>query len=319
LPWQDNAPLSTPVSILVTVAGVLLILTALRDVFDTLFHPGGRAAASRTIMRIVWRVYHPIARLRPTAISLAGPTALILIVAFWAMLLIVGWALIFWPHVPDEFSFQPGTEHGGLGGFVDAIYLSIVTLATVGYGDVTPDAGWLRVVTPVEALLGFGLLTASISWLGSIYPAVQRRRALAYEIYLLREAQSETGIDVLELDPASASAVYGDLISRVVAVERDLVTFPISYYFAQNDDRFALSAAMPYVWDLAQRGADAGTDERARLRAVMLRDAIRDFATTVAHRFHGARAEDDTEELLAAYARDHMRDPERGQPSGVPR
>jgi len=303
--------LSTLVSIVVTVAGAFLILTALRDVFDTLFHPGGRAATSRGIMRIVWRVYHPIARRWPDAISLAGPTALILIVAFWATLLIVGWALIFWPHVPDEFSFQPGTEHGGLDGFVDALYLSSVTLATVGYGDVTPDAAWLRVVAPLEALLGFGLLTASISWLGSIYPAVQRRRALAYEIYLLREAQSETGIDVVGLDPASASAVYADLISRVVTTERDLVTFPIAYYFAQNDDRFALSAAMPYVWDLAERGSEAGTEERVRLRAVMLRDAIRDFATTVAHRFHGDRTEEDTKALLAAYARDHMREPEK--------
>ena len=305
--------MSTPVSILVTVAGLLLILIALRDVFDTLFHPGGRAAVSRGIMRVVWRVYHPIARWRPGAISLAGPTALILIVAFWATLLIVGWAFIFWPHTPDNFSFQPGTEHGGLDGLVDVLYLSLTTLTTLGYGDVTPDAAWLRVIGPIESLLGFGLLTASISWLGSIYPAVQRRRALAYEIYLLREAQSETDIRVADLEPDSASAVYADLLSRVVATERDLVTFPISYYFAQDDHRFALSAAMPYVWDLAEQGAEEGTDDRARLRAMMLRDAVRDFALTVARRFHGDRTED-TRELLVAYARDHMRDPEVTRP-----
>jgi hypothetical protein len=312
LPWQDNAsPLSTPVSILVTAVGLLMILTALRDVFDTLFHPGGRAAASRGIMRVVWRVYHPIARLRPGAISLAGPTALILIVAFWATSLLIGWALIFWPHAPESFSFQPGTEHGGLDSFVDVLYLSMTTLTTLGYGDTTPDAAWLRVIAPIEALLGFGLLTASISWLGSIYPAVQRRRSLAYEIYLLRKAQSETGIDFVQLDPDSASSVYADLISRVVATERDLVTFPISYYFAQNDDRFALSAAMPYVWDLAERGSDPDMDERVRLRAEMLLDAVRDFAGTVAHRFLGDQPQDETQTLLEAYARDHMRDPDK--------
>jgi hypothetical protein len=290
-----------------------LILPALRDVFDPLSHPGGRAAASRGIMRVVWRVFHPIARLRPGAISLAGPTSLILIIAFWATMLIVGWAFLFWPHAPDNLSFQPGTEHGGLHNLVDVLYLSLTTLTTLGYGDVTPDAAWLRVVGPIEALLGFGLLTASISWLGSIYPAVQRRRALAYEIYLLRKAESETGITVTDLPPESAAAVYGDLISRVVATERDLVTFPISYYFAQNDHRFALSAAIPWVWDLAQRGAEEGTDDRARLRAVMLRDAVRDFAVTVARRFHGSSTED-TRELLVAYARDHMRDPEEADP-----
>jgi hypothetical protein len=45
--------------------------------------------------------------------------------------------------------------------------------------------GWLQLITPLEALLGFGLLTGSISWLLSIYPALLRRHSLAYEIALL--------------------------------------------------------------------------------------------------------------------------------------
>ena len=301
--------MSTPVAILVTLAGILLILIALRDVFDTLFHPGGKAATSRGIMRIVWRAYRALARRRPESISLAGPTALILIVAYWATSLIVGWALIFWPHVPEGFSFQPGTEHGGLDGFIDAFYLSIVTLATVGYGDVTPDAAWLRVIAPAEALLGFGLLTASIAWLGTIYPVLTRRRSLAYEVFLLREAEDETGIDVGELEPASAAAIYGDLTSRVITLKRDMVAFPIAYYFAETDDRFALPTALPFMWRLALQGAEPEVHRRARIRAVMLRDAIEDLAKTAAERFHGDPSQD-TGELLDAYARDHLRDPD---------
>lgn len=299
--------MSTAVSILVTVAGIVLILVALRDVFDTLFHPGGKAATSRGIMRLVWRAYHALARRRAGSLSLAGPTALILIVAYWASSLILGWALIFWPHVPESFSFQPGTEHGGLDGFIDALYLSIVTLATVGYGDVTPDAGWLRIVAPAEALLGFGLLTASIAWLGTIYPVLTRRRSLAYEVFLLREAEGESEIDVGELEPDSAAAIYGDLTSRVITLKRDMVAFPIAYYFADTDERFALPAALPFMWNLALQGADPDVDKRARIRAVMLRDAIEDLAKTAAERFHGDPAQD-TDELLDAYARDHMRD-----------
>jgi hypothetical protein len=301
---------STPVAILVTAAGILLILAALRDVFDTLFHPGGAAATSRAIMRVVWRAYHPLARRRPGAISLAGPTALIVIVALWASALVIGWALILWPHVPGDFSFQPGTEHGGLHGFVDALYYSMVTLATVGYGDITPDAAWLRIIGPLEALVGFGLLTASIAWLGAIYPVLTRRRALAYEIYLLHEAQVETETDVDDLTADSAAAIYGDLTSRVITLKRDLVAFPIAYYFAETEDRFSLAAAMPYLWRLAQQGAREEVDKRARMRAVMLRDAVADFAQTVAERFHGDPAEG-TQELLDAYARDHLRDPHR--------
>jgi hypothetical protein len=299
--------LSAPVSILVTVGGVLLILAALRDVFDTLFHPGGKATMSRALMRVVWRAYHPLARRWPEAISLAGPTALIMIVALWASSLVVGWALIFWPHVPEAFSFQPGTEHGGLDGFVDAVYLSIVTLATVGYGDVTPDAAWLRIIAPAEALLGFGLLTASIAWLGALYPVLTRRRALAYEVHLLLKAQEETEIEIDDLEATSGAEIYGDLTSRVILLKRDLVAFPIAYYFGDTEDRFSLPAALPALWDLACRGASEKVDKQARLRAVMLRDALADLAVTAAERFHGDPA-DDTSELLRAYASDHLRE-----------
>ena len=186
---------------------------------------------------------------------------------------------------------------------------SLTTLATVGFGDITPDAGWLRIVAPFEALIGFGLLTASISWLGSIYPVLQRRRSLAYEIHLLREAQSEVGADIEDLDATAAASIYSELTSRLVNVERDMVAFPIAYYFTESDDRFALPAAMCYLNEVALRGADETVDERARLRAAMLRDAIQDFAVTAAKRFHGQRG-DDTRESLRAYARDHLRDPD---------
>jgi hypothetical protein len=182
-----------------------------------------------------------------------------------------------------------------------------VTLATVGYGDISPDANWLRVITPLEALLGFGLLTASISWLSSVYPVLQRRRSLAYEIFLLREAQAEVGVQVGDLKPEAAAGVYRELTSRIVAVERDLVAFPIAYYFSESDERFSLPSAIPYLYELACDGADPGVDERARMRAVMLRDAIRDFADTAAVRFHG-RADGDTAASLRAYERDHRRD-----------
>ena len=303
--------MSTPVTILVTVAGVLLIASALRDVFDTLFHPGGRAALSRGVMRIVWRAFKPVAKRRQSWISLAGPVMVVAIIGCWAFSLIVGWALIYWPHMNDSFAFTAGKQ----GTFLDAVYISSVTLSTVGFCDITPSEGWLRVVSPFEALLGFGLLTASISWLGSIYPAVQRRRALAYEIYLLRKAQDEAAIALLDLEPDSATAVYMDLITSIVTGERDMVTFPISYYFSQNDERFSLSLALPYVWELAVRGAEPDVDDRVRLRAVMLRDAVGDFAATVADRFHGHETED-TEDLLAAYARDHLKEP--GEPVRAP-
>ena len=294
---------STLPTVAVSALGFGLIALAGRDVFDALFHPEGKGTLGHLIMRGVWAAFRQLARARPGAFALAGPTALLLVIGSWAALLILGWALIFWPHIYGGFysavAVHPGT-------FVEALHISLVTITTVGFSDVIPHAGWLRVVAPLEALLGFGLLSASISWLLLIYPALSRRRSLAYEISLLIEAERQTGVVLERLESASAERIYAELTSRLVAVERDLVSFPISYYFAELDERFALAAQAPRLYQLAERGASTDMPESARLRAWMLLEALRDFSATTAERFH-RRPGRSTTEALAAYAHDHMR------------
>ncbi|HLL86987.1 MAG TPA: potassium channel family protein [Thermoleophilaceae bacterium] len=302
--------MSPAIAILSTVAGIALIAIALRDVFDALFHQGARGALSRALMRGTWWTFHRLARVRRGLLPVAGPTMLLVIVATWAAMLAVGWALIFWPQMPEGFYFSSPQGDASRGQFLDAVYMSLVTLATIGFGDITPVHTWLRVLTPLEALLGFGLLSGSISWLLSIYPALLRRHSLAYEIALLREAEQERGLGVGDLTNEAAEGLYAELTSRLVAVERDLVTFPISYYFAAGDRQFALSSVMPYLLELAQRGDQQGSPASLRLRATLLREAIDDFARTTSARFHG-HPSDSTEELLEAYARDHYRTSER--------
>jgi hypothetical protein len=307
----------TALTILLTLTGVALILGAVRDIFDALFHQGARGALSRALMRSTWWVFHRLSRLRRGLLPVAGPIMLVVIVATWAALLALGWALIFWAHMPEGFLFSSAQGDRSNTQFLDALYMSLVTLGTIGFGDITP-LEWLRLVAPLEALLGFGLLTGSISWLLSIYPTLLRRRSLAYEIALLRKAEEEKGLGVSGLRPEAAEGLYAELMSRLVAVERDLVTFPISYYFSSADERFALSRAMPYLLELAERGDDDANPLGVRLRATLLRESIDDFARTTAARFHG-HPSDSTAELLRAYARDHLRESEPDGEGGTDR
>ena len=293
--------MSSAASVVATAAGAALIGLAGRDVFDALFHPEGRSPLASTIMRGVWEVLGRRGRGTRTFV-LAGPAGLGLVFASWAGLLVLGWTLVFLPHVSG--GFHRATAGSADSDLVEALNVSLVTLTTLGFGDVTPDAAWLRVVVPIEALLGFGLLSASISWLLLIHPALARRRSLAYEIALLRKAEEETRTPLVHLDPEPVEQVYAELSSRLVAVERDLVNFPVTYYFAENDQRFSLALAMPYLIELAEHGRDPGAPARVRIRAAVLRDAVDDFAATISARFHGARSEA-TAESLAAYARDH--------------
>src|SRR5918995_5385469 len=137
--------MTAPSPALATVLGGILILVAGRDVFDTLFHAEGRATLGRSVMRVVWQLARRTIGHRPRAFSLAGLTALVTVLAVWALLLVAGWALVYWPHVPDGFRLPADKQGGGL---VDAVHVSLVTLTTLGFGDISPTADWLRLLAP---------------------------------------------------------------------------------------------------------------------------------------------------------------------------
>ncbi|HEV2776087.1 MAG TPA: potassium channel family protein [Solirubrobacteraceae bacterium] len=288
-------------TLLLTLAGLVMIAVALRDIFDVLFHHEGHASLSRAITRTVWRMLRRGSDVRAGLFPLAGPYGLVATIAVWAILLLVGWALLIWPHLG---SFETAAGRPATGGFWEALHISGGILSTMGFGDVTPVNQWLRVLSPLEALLGFGLLTASVTWLFVVHPAVQQRRALAYELWLLRKASD--GEDDAEVPDGQ---MFTELTSRIVAVERDIVSIPASYYFRDPDERLLLSAQLPFLREVVRQAerddGDKGTQQRARALSI----AIDDLLLTIAHRLHGER-DVDADEAMRLFAHDHLkRDP----------
>ena len=66
--------------------------------------------------------------------------------------------------------------------------ISLVTISTLGFGDVHPATDWLRIVNPLEALFGFALLTVVVAWMLQVYPALSRRRVIALHLSALKRA-----------------------------------------------------------------------------------------------------------------------------------
>ncbi|MEU5220041.1 potassium channel family protein [Streptomyces sp. NPDC020807] len=282
---------------LVTPLGALLVLLVLRDVFHTLWHPTRHGGLSRLIMRAVWRLSaHRGARWRPA--GLAGPLGMILVVVAWAVTVAVGWALVYWPRMPGDFSYADGLTPSDHAGPLDALYLSLVTLATLGLGDIAPTAGWLRVLAPVEALVGFVLLSATVAWILGIYPALARRRTLALRLSHLRDSRATTGA----LDSAGGAAVLDGLAAGLATLTVDFLQYAESYYFHDADEDTALPRRLGYALGLADRAAEAGHPD-VRLSASVLRRALDDLAAVLDERF--LRTGGGTGQVFAAYARDH--------------
>lgn len=169
-----------------TALGIALVLLALADVVHTMWHPSGQGRLSKLLLRLVWRLCQPLGEPGRRA---CGPVGMMVVVISWAGLVLVGWALIYWPHLPGGFSFDPGTTPADPA-FLDALYISAVVLSTLGFGDVVPAGVPIRMVAPLESLIGFALLTAAVSWVLQVYPALTRRRTLSLQLDALRTAKT---------------------------------------------------------------------------------------------------------------------------------
>jgi len=271
------------VDIVWTVLGVALVLVALRDIFDVLFHPLGRGMVARRVVRAVAWVARKLPR-SGTVGLLAGPLSYVAVVATWAGLLAVGWALVFMPQMPDGFNFDPALNPAEHSGFIDALYVSLVNLTSLGYGDISPAAPLLRVLGPVETIFGLGLLTASISWLISIYGAIARRDSLAHEVHLAKETEERLGEKLADADPALLESLLAGFAEQLIRARRDVIHFPITHYFRTEDEERALAGLLPFLSSLADEAVEDDRPQALRVRAEILRMAIDDFAETLRKR-----------------------------------
>lgn len=284
---------------LVSLAGAGLVMAALRDLFHTLWHPTRHGGLSRLVMTVLWRLSHHL-RARRRVAGIVGPLAMVTVVSMWAATIILGWALVYWPHMPEAFNFADGSKPGQQSGLLDSLYMSLATVATLGLGDIVPTAGWLRVVAPLEALVGFALLTATVSWVLEIYPALTRRRVLAVRLALLRRSDPTAR----QLDSAVAALILDSLATEVVRVRIDFTQYAEAYYFHDGEDHAALAATVGYAASLAQRGQAAQRAD-VRLMGDVLAGALEDLATILDQRF--LHTGGTPEEVFSAYAADHGR------------
>lgn len=281
---------------LVTVLGAVLVALVLRDIFATLWQPTGQGRLTSAVMVGVWRLARGGSRRGPQA---AGPLAMVLVVVVWTALVVLGWALVYLPHVPDGFSYSGSLRPGERGPALDAAYLSLVTIGTLGYGDVVPVDTWLRLVVPLQGLMGFVLLTAAVSWVLQVYPALARRRVLALRLSTLRRAQQ--GRPATGLGSSTGAQLLVELAAAVAVVRVDLSQHPESYYHREADEEAALARMLGYAVDLADEG-ERSDREDVRLGGAALRESITDLCTVLGREFGHDGGE---REVLEQFARAH--------------
>jgi hypothetical protein len=223
---------------LIIGAGVLVILVGLLDVFFTVLHYDGFGFLSSRLYRrlfdVVCFLTGPLPRkYRALGLSMAAPLMVPATITVWIFLVSAGYALIYYAGMDGEtFSFS---SSGLAPSFMEALYFSGVTIATLGLGDVTPLSGPYQAIAVSEALVGFGILTLSISYVIGVYGVLQRLGVLTAGLY--HQAQ-DTNDPLSILVPHFPEGQPRGLEAHVMSLHRDLVEvyegmrrYPIVYYY----------------------------------------------------------------------------------------
>lgn len=94
---------------MVSLFGAALVMFTLRDLFHTLWRPTRHGGLSRLVMTAMWRLARRF-RAPGRVVGLVGPLAMVTVVGMWAVMVVFGWAIVYWPHMPGAFTFSPGSK-----------------------------------------------------------------------------------------------------------------------------------------------------------------------------------------------------------------
>jgi hypothetical protein len=181
-----------------TLLGTGLLVLVVVDVFRTILDSRGRSGPiTEALTRSSWRLVRSAAfrrsrGVRHRLLSYVGPLLLPGTVATLVALLIVGYSLLYWPHLPEGFTIQEKAESAP---GIEALYFSGITFTTLGYGDIAPRTTSMRLLALTEALTGFGFISLAVTYLVSLTSALERKRTAALSYY----HQARQGADVAGL------------------------------------------------------------------------------------------------------------------------
>ncbi|MDQ3978351.1 MAG: potassium channel family protein [Actinomycetota bacterium] len=155
----------------------------------------------------------------------------------WIGLFVFAFALIFWPFLE---SYRAEPELGRLG-FMDALYYAGTTVTALGYGDITPLPGGLKVLAMVASATGLALFTGIVAYLIELVSGIDERNRFALQIHDETDGE-ERGAELLvrclgREDVEDVRERYDSWASLVRSVQDRLHRYAFASLFYRSKER----------------------------------------------------------------------------------
>lgn len=160
--------------------GILVVLFTLTDTFFTVLNYNQRGLMVNRVMRLEWKIIHWAVRplgFRIRRMIYRTMTGLILLsgIIIWVGGIVLGFALVY---LGEIHLGHLKVDTGAPGGFVGALYFSLGQFATVGVQGLTPNSGFVSVLSVAETLISVILLSLVITFLANVFGSIQALRTL---------------------------------------------------------------------------------------------------------------------------------------------
>jgi Ion channel len=278
------------------IVGLACCISVLVDAFQTIIlprRPVGRLRITRFFYILTWGPWSRLARCtrnpkaREQFYSIFGPGSLLFLLVVWALLLVTGFAMLF---------FALGTPFGdamggptAVGRFRTDLYVSGTTLFTLGLGDVVPHTLAARALIIFESATGLGLVALVIGYVPVLYGAFSHREV---SVALLdgRAGSPPTSTELLRRHAfAGGQEALVVLLTEwerwAAEILESHISYPILCYYRSQHDNQSWLSALTAVLDtcaLLISVVPGVASRQAQLTFAMARHALVDLG----HVFH---------------------------------
>ena len=224
--------------ILLTIAGAAILVLVFYDIYATILRATKHSGPlSTSLNRGLWwlakRATQQFSRRRRHRfLSPVGPLLMPTLITFFILMMLTGFALIYLPRMDTEFKVDDAAHSSKI---LQAFYFSGVTFLTIGYGDIAPVSSGMRMIAVIEAATGLAIISLSITYLLTVYRALERKRAVALKFY----HQARQGADISGfISSHFARGRFHSLTESLREATRDLqelleshLEHPVIHYF----------------------------------------------------------------------------------------
>ncbi|PPS42723.1 potassium channel family protein [Chroococcidiopsis sp. TS-821] len=237
------------------ILGTGLVVLALADIYMTVLYPRGeRGILSVLLARGLWQVFCFGARFirqRDRILSYMGPTLLVVTIAVWIFLLILGFASIYWPALGNEIQMEGKATPTD---FATAIYYSGYSLVTLGTGDITPRTSTYRLLMILESMLGFSVLTINLTFLQSVYSQLMQRNIFALSLHHRTGRTADAAVMLARMGSSgsfdsSTRQDLTDIAQNLLNLLESNHSHPALGYFRLQENYYALARVIFVAMD----------------------------------------------------------------------